>query len=132
GAALGIPVTLVMPANVSAARKNITRRYGTTIVFSSELEGSDGAIRMARALAEQHPDRYFYPDQYSNPSNAKAHYLTTAPEIIAAVGDRITHFVTGIGTTGTVMGTGRRLKEHRTQIQVVAVEPDDAFHGLEG
>jgi cysteine synthase B len=132
GAALGIPVTLVMPANVSVARKQITRAYGTTLIFSSELEGSDGAIRMVRQIVADAPDRYFYPDQYSNESNPKAHYLGTGAEIIAALGERITHFVTGIGTTGTVMGTGRRLKEHRRDIQVIAVEPDDALHGLEG
>lgn len=132
GAALGIPVMLVMPANVSIARKQITAAYGTQLVFSSELEGSDGAIRLVRKLVDEDPDRYFYPDQYSNDSNPKAHYLGTGQEILDALGDRITHFVAGIGTTGTVMGTGRRLKEHRRDIQVVAVEPDDALHGLEG
>jgi S-sulfo-L-cysteine synthase (O-acetyl-L-serine-dependent) len=132
GAALGYPVTLVMPANVSAARKNITKTYGTELVFSSELEGSDGAIVLCRQMAETYPDKYFYPDQYSNQSNPKAHYLGTGSEIVAELGDRITHFVTGIGTTGTLMGTGRRLKDHRKDIQVIAVEPDDAFHGLEG
>lgn len=132
GAALGIPVTLVMPANVSVARKQITAAYGTEIVFSSELEGSDGAIRLVREMVAAGPERYFYPDQYSNESNPKAHYLGTGQEIIDALGDTITHFVAGVGTTGTVMGTGRRLKEHRHTIQVIAVEPDDAFHGLEG
>jgi cysteine synthase B len=132
GAALGYPVTLVMPANVSAARKNITRAYGTELVFSSELEGSDGAIRLVRRMVAERPDAYFYPDQYSNPSNPKAHYLGTGQEIVDALGDRLTHFLAGIGTTGTIMGTGRRLKEHRKDIQVVAVEPDDAWHGLEG
>ncbi|RMH38883.1 MAG: cysteine synthase family protein [Deltaproteobacteria bacterium] len=132
GAALGYPVTLVMPANVSAARKEITRAYGTELVFSSELEGSDGAIRLARKIVEEHPDDYFYPDQYSNPSNPLAHYLGTGREILEALGDRITHFCTGIGTTGTIMGTARRLKEHRADIRVIAIEPDDALHGLEG
>jgi S-sulfo-L-cysteine synthase (O-acetyl-L-serine-dependent) len=132
GAALGIPVTLVMPANVSVARINITRAYGTELVFSSEMEGSDGALVLARQMADAEPDRYFYPNQYANESNPRAHYLGTGAEILRALGDRITHFVAGIGTTGTIMGTGRRLKEHERAIEVVAVEPDDAFHGLEG
>ncbi len=132
GAALGIPVTLVMPANVSVARKNITLAYGTELVFSSEMEGSDGALVLARQMAEADPARWFYPNQYANQANPKAHYLGTGPEILRALGDRITHFATGIGTTGTIMGTGRRLKEHGRPIEVVAIEPDDAFHGLEG
>jgi S-sulfo-L-cysteine synthase (O-acetyl-L-serine-dependent) len=132
GAALGIPVTLVMPANVSIARKNITRAYGTELVFSSEMDGSDGALVLARQMADADPERYFYPNQYANPANPKAHYLGTGAEILRALGDRITHFVAGIGTTGTIMGTGRRLKEHGRAIQVVAIEPDDSFHGLEG
>lgn len=136
GAALGYRVKLVMPENVSAARKQITSAYGTEIVFSSDMEGSDGAIRMVRELVAREPDRYFYPDQYSNESNPRAHYLGTGPEILALLGDRITHFVAGLGTSGTVMGTGRRMKEHRRPdggtVTVVAVEPDDAFHGLEG
>jgi cysteine synthase B len=132
GAALGIPVTLVMPANVSVARVNITRAYGTELVFSSEMEGSDGALVLARQMVDADPDRFFYPNQYANPSNPKAHYLGTGPEILRSLGDRLTHFVAGIGTTGTIMGTGRRLKEHSRAIEVVAVEPDDSFHGLEG
>ena len=132
GAALGIPVTLVMPENVSLARKQITRAYGAEIVFSSPMEGSDGAILLARRLVAEAPDRYFYSDQYANEANPKAHYLGTGQEIIDVLGDRLSHFVAGLGTCGTVMGTGRRLKEHRADIQVVAVEPDDALHGLEG
>jgi len=132
GAALHIPITLVMPANVSAARKNITQAYGTKIIYSSELEGSDGAIVLVRELVAEDPDRYFFPDQYSNPSNPKAHYLGTGGEILEALDGAVTHFVTGIGTTGTIMGTGRRLKEHDPGIEVVAIEPDDSLHGLEG
>jgi cysteine synthase B len=132
GAALGVPVTLVMPANVSVQRKQIAQAYGSQIIYSSELEGSDGAIRLVRKLVADEPGKWFYPDQYSNEANPRAHYLGTGREIIEAVGDRITHFVAGIGTTGTVIGTGRRLKEHRRDIQVIAVEPDDALHGLEG
>jgi cysteine synthase B len=132
GAALGFRVALVMPENVSAARKQITQAYGTQLIYSSPMEGSDGAIRLVRELVAKDPDKYFYPDQYSNESNPRAHYLGTGPEILAQTGGRVTHFVAGIGTTGTVMGTGRRLKETRAAIQVIAIEPDDALHGLEG
>jgi cysteine synthase B len=132
GAALGIRVALVMPANVSAARKQITCAYGTELIFSSEMEGSDGAIRLVRQLVADNPERYFYPDQYSNEANPKAHYLGTGAEIWAQTDGRVTHFVAGIGTTGTVMGTGRRLKEHNRGVQIIAVEPEDALHGLEG
>src|SRR5579883_3154372 len=124
GAALGYRGALVMPENVSVARKQITSAYGTQLIFSSEMEGSDGAIRLVREIVEKDPDKYFYPDQYSNESNPRAHYLTTGAELIDALGDRLTHFVAGIGTSGTVMGTGRRLKEHRQGITVIAVEPD--------
>ena len=132
GAALGIPIQLVMPANVSVARKNITTAYGTKIIYSSEMEGSDGAIHKAREIVAADPERYFFPDQYSNPSNWRAHYLGTGVEIIELLGERITHFATGIGTTGTIMGTGRRLKEYRPSIEVIAIQPDEALHGLEG
>jgi cysteine synthase B len=132
GAALGIRVRLVMPANVSKARKDITRSFGTEIVPSDPMEGSDGAIRLARELVSKDPDAYFYPDQYSNPSNWRAHYDGTGREIIDALGDRLTHFVAGLGTTGTMMGCARRLKEHHRPIECVAVEPAEALHGLEG
>jgi S-sulfo-L-cysteine synthase (O-acetyl-L-serine-dependent) len=132
GAALGVPITLVMPANVSVARKHITAAYGTQLIYSSELEGSDGAIRLVKEIAEREPDRYYYPDQYANPSNWRAHYLGTGAEILEQTAGRVTHFVAGVGTTGTIMGTGRRLKQHRASIRVVALQPDDAWHGLEG
>ena len=132
GAALGVRVQLVMPSNVSQARKDITRAYGTDLVFSDPMEGSDGAIRLVREMVAGAPERYFYPDQYGNPSNPKAHYLGTGREILEQVGERITHFVAGLGTTGTMMGTTRRLKEHSRPIHCVAVEPADAMHGLEG
>ena len=132
GAALGFPVTLVMPANVSAARKRITAAYGAQLIYSDPLEGSDGAIRHVRVQIEQSPGRYFYPDQYSNPSNPRAHDLTTAPEIWDQTGGKVTHFVAGLGTTGTVMGSGKRLKELNPLIQIVAVEPAEPMHGLEG
>lgn len=132
GAALGYRVALVMPANVSKARKDITSAYGTEIIYSDPMEGTDGAIRRVRELVANDPDRWFYPDQYSNPSNPKAHYLGTGREILEQVGDRITHFVAGLGTSGTMMGTTRRLKEHDPRIRCIAVEPAEALHGLEG
>lgn len=132
GAALGYRVALVMPKNVSKARKDITQAFGTELIYSDPMEGSDGAIRLVRKIVDENPDKYFYPDQYSNPSNPLAHYLGTAPEILDAVGDRITHFVAGLGTTGTMTGTARRLREHTRHIQCVAVEPDQPLHGLEG
>jgi cysteine synthase B len=132
GAALGYPVTLVMPENVSAARKRITRAYGAGQIFTDPLEQSDGAIRRVRQLVKDEPDRYFYPDQYSNDANPRAHELTTAREVYAQTEGRITHFVAGIGTTGTIMGTRRGLKGIDPAVQVVAVEPAEALHGLEG
>jgi cysteine synthase B len=132
GAALGVRVRLVMPSNVSKARKDIAASFGTEIVYSDPMEGSDGAIFMARDLVARDPEKYFYPDQYSNPSNWRAHYDGTGPEILAALGDRLTHFVAGLGTTGTMMGTTRRLKEHARPVECIAVEPKDALHGLEG
>lgn len=132
GAALGVPVTLVMPENVTVPRKQVTTAYGVEIIYSSPMEGSDGAIVLARELAEQHPDLYFYPDQYSNDANPGAHYATTAPEIWEQTGGKITHFVTGIGTSGTVVGTSRRLHELNPAIRCVAIQPDDSMHGLEG
>jgi len=132
GAALGIRVHLVMPKNVTKARKDITQAFGTELIFSDPMEGSDGAIRLVKKIVEQEPERYFYPDQYSNPSNPLAHYHGTAAEILDALGDKITHFVTGLGTSGTMMGTTRRLHEHTRSIYCVAVEPAEALHGLEG
>jgi cysteine synthase B len=132
GAALGYKVQLVMPSNVTKARKDIAQAFGTEIVFSDPMEGSDGAIRLVRKLVAESPDRYFYADQYSNPSNPLAHYLGTGREILEQVGDEITHFVAGLGTSGTAMGTTRRLKEHSRPIHCVAVEPAEALHGLEG
>jgi S-sulfo-L-cysteine synthase (O-acetyl-L-serine-dependent) len=132
GAALGIPVKLVMPSNVSKARKDIARAFGTEIIFSDPLEGSDGAIVVAKQMAAEDPERLFYPDQYANPGNPLAHYHGTGVEILRDVGDQITHFVAGLGTSGTMMGTARRLKEHHRPIRCVAVEPDSPLHGLEG
>jgi S-sulfo-L-cysteine synthase (O-acetyl-L-serine-dependent) len=131
GAALGVPVTLVMPANVTTPRKQVSRAYGVEVVYSSELEGSDGAIVLAKQMAAERPDLYWYADQYSNPNNPLAHYHTTAPEIWAQTQGRVTHFVTGIGTSGTVIGTSRRLRE-LGPVRCVGIQPDDALHGLEG
>jgi cysteine synthase B len=132
GAALGYRVQLVMPSNVTKARKDITQAFGTELIYSDPLEGSDGAIRLVRKIVEENPDKYFYPDQYSNPSNPLAHYDGTGVEILDALGDRITHFCAGLGTTGTMMGTTRRLHTHSRPIHCVAIEPDQPLHGLEG
>jgi len=132
GAAKGYRVKLVMPGNVSAERKALVAAYGAEIVYSDAAEGSDGAIIKVRDLVAQDPDLYFYPDQYSNPANPRAHHEGTAVEILEQTDGRITHFVAGLGTTGTFVGTSRRLKEHDPSIKTIAVEPEDAFHGLEG
>lgn len=132
GAALGIPVTLVMPGSVTPSRKEITRAFGAEQVFSDPMEGSDGAIRLVRQMVAEAPERYFYSDQYSNESNPKAHERTTGAEIWEATRGRVTHFVAGIGTGGTIMGAGRRLKVFDRRVQVIAVEPAEPLHGLEG
>jgi len=132
GAALGLRVQLVMPKNVTKARKDITQAYGTELIYSSPMEGSDGAIRRVRELVQAEPEKYFYADQYSNPSNPLAHYHGTGQEILDALGDRVSAFVAGLGTSGTIMGTTRRLHEHPRKIHCVAVEPAEALHGLEG
>jgi cysteine synthase B len=132
GAALGFGVTLCMPANVSTERKRILKAYGAEVIYTDPLESSDGAIRKARALYAQHPDRYYYADQYNNPANWQAHYETTGVEIWQQTEGRITHFVAGLGTTGTFVGVGRRLREYRRDIQLIALQPDSPFHGLEG
>ena len=132
GAALGVRVALVMPANVSEARKRLVQAFGAEVIFSDAMEQSDGAIRLARKLAAEQPERYFYADQYSNAANPRAHEAGTAQEIWAETGGRVTHAVLGIGTGGTVMGVGRGLKERKPGVQVVAVEPAEPLHGLEG
>lgn len=132
GAAKGYRVRLVMPGNVSTERKALVKAYGAEIVYSDAGEGSDGAIRMVRDLVAMDPESYFYPDQYSNPANPRAHYDGTGVEILEQTDGRITHFIAGLGTTGTFVGTSRRLKEHDASIRTIAVQPDDSFHGLEG
>ena len=132
GAALGIPVHLAMPANVSPERKRILRAYGATVDWTDPDKGSDGAILRAREVAGNEPERFCYLDQYSNDANWRAHYLTTGPEIWEQTGGRLTHFVAGMGTSGTFMGVSRRLKELNPAIQVISMQPDSPFHGLEG
>jgi cysteine synthase B len=132
GAAKGYRVKLVMPGNVSAERKALVVAYGAEILYSDPLEGSDGAILKVREVVAKDPDAYFYPDQYSNPANWRAHYEGTAVEILEQTSGRLTHFVAGLGTTGTFVGSSRRLKEHDASIRTIAVEPEDSFHGLEG
>jgi cysteine synthase B len=132
GAALGFGVTLCVPANVSTERKRILNAYGAEVIYTDPLEGSDGAIRKARELYARYPDRYYYADQYNNPANWQAHYETTGVEIWQQTEGRITHFVAGLGTTGTFVGVGRRLREYRRDIQLIALQPDSPFHGLEG
>ncbi len=131
GAALGYEVELVMPGSVSIERRHVIQSYGASLILSDPLEGSDGAILKCIEILNENPDKYYKPDQYNNPSNPKAHYLNTAPEIWAQTSGRITHFVATLGTSGTLMGTGRRLKEFNPDIQIVAVEPP-GFHGIEG
>src|SRR2546425_12936596 len=132
GAARGIGVTVCVPANASVERKALLETYGAEVIFTDPLDGSDGAIRAARELATARPDQYWYADQYNHPANARAHYLTTGEEIWRQTAGRITHLVAGLGTTGTLMGTGRRLKELNPAIELVAAQPDGPFHGLEG
>jgi cysteine synthase B len=132
GAALDFPVTLCMPTNVSPERKKYLAAYGAEIVWTDPAEGSDGAIRKVRELVAAEPDRYFYADQYSNDQNWLAHYRTTAPEIWEQTEQQVTHFIAGLGTTGTFMGTTRRLRELNPEIQCISMQPDSAFNGLEG
>ncbi len=132
GAAMGIPVRLAMPSNVSPERKRIVRAYGADVEWTDPDQSSDGAIRRARELAGNDPDKFCYVDQYSNDANWLAHYHSTGPEILAQTSGQVTHFVAGLGTTGTFMGTSRRLKEHNPAIQAVSFQPDSPFHGLEG
>ena len=132
GAERGYGITICLPGNASAERKEILRAYGVEVIETDAAEGSDGAIRHARDLVVREPARYFYADQYNNPANADAHYASTGPEIWRDTGGRITHLVCGLGTTGTLMGAGRYLRERFPRIRLIAVEPDDGFHGIEG
>jgi cysteine synthase B len=132
GAARGYPVKLFLPENASPERKLILRAFGAELVLTDPLVGTDGAIRAVRQLVADNPGRYFYPDQYSNDSNWRAHFDTTAPEIIEQIEGRLTHFVAGLGTSGTFIGTGRALRQFNPAIKLVSFQPDSPFHGLEG
>lgn len=132
GAARGYHVKLFLPENASPERKLILKAFGAELVLTSPLEGTDGAIREVRRVVEEHPERYFYPDQYSNDGNWRAHFETTGPEIIGQTGGRITHFVAGLGTSGTFVGTGRALRQFNPAVRLISFQPDSPFHGLEG
>lgn len=131
-AARGYRIRLCVPSNVSLERKRILKAYGAEIIFTDPMEGSDGAIRRVRQMAAENPELYFYANQYDNPANWRAHYNSTAPEIFAQTEGRLTHFVAGLGTSGTFVGAARRLKELKPQIRCISFQPDSAFHGLEG
>ena len=132
GAAGGIEVSICLPANASPERKALLEIYGAEVILTDRLEGTDGAVARARELVAQQPDRYFYADQYSNPANPRAHWETTGPEIWSQTRGRVTHFVAALGTTGTMMGAGRFLKEQKPSVRLVGVQPDSPLHGLEG
>jgi len=132
GAAMGFPVTLCVPSNVSLERKRILVAYGAQVVWTDPADGSDGAIRKARELAANEPEKFFYADQYGNDANWRAHYLGTANEIWEQTDGQLTHFVAGLGTSGTFVGTTRRLKELNPAIQCISMQPDSPFNGLEG
>ena len=131
-AAKGYRLRLCMPSNVSMERKRILKAYGAEIVYTDPMDGSDGAIRRVRSLVKENPRAYFYANQYDNPANWRAHYLTTAPEIFEQTEGRVTHYIAGLGTSGTFVGTARRLKELDPRIQCLSFQPDSPFHGLEG
>lgn len=128
----GYRTKIVIPENASLERKKIIAGFRAEIVYSSPFEGSDGAIKLAQKIYNQNPDKYYMPDQYNNPSNWMAHYLTTGPEILEQTKGRITHFISSVGTSGTIMGAGKAFKEYNQGIKVIAVQPDDAMHGIEG
>ena len=132
GASLGIPVTLTIPANASPERFAILRALGAELILTDPTEGSDGAIVEARRLASENPELYWYANQYNNSANWQAHYTTTGPEILAQTNGEITHLVVGLGTSGTLMGTGKYLREQLPDVKIIAFQPDAAFHGLEG
>lgn len=132
GAACGYRVTLCLPMNANEERKRLLRAFGANLVLTDPRQSSDGAILKARELYAENPDRYFYPDQYNNPANWQAHYASTGPEIWRQTHERITHFVTGLGTSGTFMGVGRFLREVAPHVKLISMQPDVPFHGLEG
>ena len=132
GAALGIPVTFAIPASASPERLTLLRALGAEVILTDPSEGSDGAIMVARQLAAEKPDVYWYANQYSNPANWQAHYLSTGPEIFAQTNGQVTHFIAGLGTSGTLMGTGKYLRDQLPNVKIISMQPDAPFHGLEG
>jgi len=132
GAARGYRVRLCVPENVTPERKRILKAFGAEVVYTDPMQGSDGAIIRVKEMYEENPGLYFYPDQYNNPGNWRAHYDTTGPEILEQTGGRLTHFVAGLGTSGTFVGVGRRLREVNPSIRLISVQPDSPLHGLEG
>jgi cysteine synthase B len=132
GAALGIPITLAMPSNASPERKKIMEALGAELILTDPLEGSDGAIRVAQEMAAEFPGKYYYANQYDNPENWKAHYRSTGPELIEQTQGKITHFVAGMGTTGTLTGVSRYFADQYTDVEIIGVQPDSPFNGLEG
>jgi len=132
GAARGYRVRLCVPSNVTPERKKILTAFGADIVYTDPMQGSDGAILKVREIYASDQGKYFYPDQYNNPANWRAHYDTTAPEIIEQTGGRITHFVAGLGTSGTFVGAGRKFREFNSSIKLISIQPDSPLHGLEG
>jgi cysteine synthase B len=132
GASLGVPVTLALPANASQERIAILRALGAELILTDPLEGTDGALKVVRELAQENPERYYYANQYDNPANWQAHYYTTGPEIAGQTDGKVTHFVAGMGTSGTLTGVARYLRHYNPGVQIIAVQPDSPFHGLEG
>jgi len=132
GSALGIPITLALPSNASPERIKILQALGAELVLTDPLEGSDGAIQIAQQLADEFPEKYYYANQYDNPENWRSHYKSTGPEIVEQTAGKITHFIAGMGTTGTLTGVSRYLKKHQPEVEIIGVQPDSPFNGLEG
>ena len=132
GSALGIPITLALPTNASPERIKIMKALGAELVLTDPLEGSDGAMQVAKEMADEYPEKYFYANQYDNPENWKSHYRTTGPELIEQTAGSITHVVAAMGTTGTLTGISRYLAEHKPEVEIIGVQPDSPFNGLEG
>ncbi len=132
GSALGIPITLALPSNASPERIKILQALGAKLVLTDPLEGSDGAIQIAQQMADEFPEKYYYANQYDNPENWKSHYKSTGPELIDQTAGKITHFVAGMGTTGTLTGVSRYLKKYQPEVEIIGVQPDSPFNGLEG
>lgn len=132
GSALGIPITLALPSNASPERIKILQALGAKLVLTDPLEGSDGAIQIAQQMADEFPEKYYYANQYDNPENWRSHYKSTGPELVEQTAGKITHFVAGMGTTGTLTGVSRYLKKHQPEVEIIGVQPDSPFNGLEG